>query len=109
MKLFWRMRIPVHPVQIHGSYLAWPRWADHYRKSSVELRFLKPLHADDFPDYDTFAATCREKIQFEEYPAPEGAEPISCKKPEIGRGSCREREKSRGGGWKQKTAYEMAT
>lgn len=84
MKLFWRMRIPVHPVQIHGSYLAWPRWADHYRKSSVELRFLKPLHADDFPDYDTFAATCREKIQFEEYPAPEGAEPISCKKPASG-------------------------
>src|SRR5690625_4397114 len=65
-------------------YLAWPRWADHYRKSSVELRFLKPLHADDFPDYDTFAATCREKIQFEEYPAPEGAEPISCKKPASG-------------------------
>src|SRR5690625_7420975 len=35
MKLFWRMRIPVHPVQIHGSYLAWPRWADHYRKSKI--------------------------------------------------------------------------
>lgn len=84
MKLFWKMRIPVHPVQLHGSYLSWPRWADNYRKSSVELKFLKPLHASDFPDYESFADACREKIWFDEYKAPKRVQPFSGKKPASG-------------------------
>jgi hypothetical protein len=84
LKLFWKMRIPVHPVQIHGSYLGWPRWADNYRKGSVELRFLDPVHASDFKDYDTFAEYCRELISFDEYHPPEDAFPKNCKKPASG-------------------------
>ena len=84
LKLFWKMKIPVHPVQIHGSYLAWPRWADSYRKSSVELRFMDPLHASDFNDYETFADVCREQINFEEYKPPDKAWPTSCRKPASG-------------------------
>ncbi len=84
LKLFWKMRIPVHPVQIHGSHLAWPRWADKYRRGSVELRFLDPVHASDFKDYDTFAGHCRELIGFDEYHPPQEAIPKTCKKPAAG-------------------------
>ncbi len=84
LKLFWKMRIPIHPVQIHGSHLSWPRWADHFRKSSVEVRFMKPILASDFKDYETFSEFCREQINFNEYDPPEGAYPISCSKPAAG-------------------------
>lgn len=84
LKLFWKMGIPVHPVQIHGSYLTWPRWADNYRKGSVEVRFLKPLHASDFGSYDEFSQACIERINFEEYSPPAEAIPTSCAKPAAG-------------------------
>jgi 1-acyl-sn-glycerol-3-phosphate acyltransferase len=84
LKLFWKMKIPVHPVQLHGSYLGWPRWADHHRKSSVEMRFLDPLNASDFDDYETFADRCRQAMEFDEYNPPEHAKPISGKKPASG-------------------------
>jgi 1-acyl-sn-glycerol-3-phosphate acyltransferase len=84
LKLFWKMGIPVHPVQIHGSYLAWPRWADKYRKGSVEMRYLKPLLASDFDNYEEFAKACIDRIDFEEYSPPDGAVPVSCNKPASG-------------------------
>jgi 1-acyl-sn-glycerol-3-phosphate acyltransferase len=84
LKLFWKMGIPVHPVQIHGSHLHWPRWADNYRRGSVEMRFMDPVHASDFDNYDTFAEHCREMISFDEYYPPEDAYPKSCKKPASG-------------------------
>lgn len=84
LKLFWKMGIPVHPVQIHGSHLHWPRWADKYRRGSVEMRFMDPLNASDFNDYDTFADHCRKLISFDEYNPPEGAFPVSCNKPASG-------------------------
>lgn len=84
LKLFWKMKIPVHPVQLHGSYLSWPRWADNYRKGSIELRFLKPVHASDFENYETFSAYCRNQINFDEYNPPEAAFPKSCSQPASG-------------------------
>lgn len=84
LKLFWKMKIPVHPVQIHGSYLSWPRWADKLRRGSVELRFLDPVHSSDFDDYETFANHCRELITFDEYHPPEDAIPTKCSKPAAG-------------------------
>lgn len=84
LKLFWKMGIPVHPVQIHGSYLGWPRWADKIRKGSVELHFLDPVHASDFNDYDTFATHCKNILDFDEYHPPEGTFPKTCSKPASG-------------------------
>lgn len=84
LKLFWKMKIPVHPVQLHGSYLGWPRWADECRQSSIEMRYMKPLHASDFSDFESFAEACREQLNFEEYTPPEGTWPIKCKKPAAG-------------------------
>lgn len=84
LKLFWKMGIPVHPVQIHGSYLGWPRWADHLRKGSVEIRFMDPMHPSEYDDYDTFAKKCRGLIDFDEYHPPKEAFPVRCKKPAAG-------------------------
>jgi len=84
LKLFWKMKIPIHPVQIHGSHLSWPRWADNFRRASVEVRFLKPIHASDFEDFETFSEFCKDQIHFEEYDPPKEAYPLSCKKPADG-------------------------
>lgn len=84
LKLFWKMGIPVHPVQIHGSYLAWPRWADRLRRTSVEMRYLDPVFASDFSDYESFADHCRSLIHFDEYHPPAEAVPVSCPSPASG-------------------------
>ncbi len=84
MKLFWKMKVPVHPVQLHGSHLGWPRWAKRPRRSSIEVRWLDPLHASNYPDYETFARECKQKINFEEYDPPEETRPFSSWKPAKG-------------------------
>lgn len=75
LKLFWKMGIPIHPVRIHGSYLSWPRWARVPRQSSVDVHWLNPLHASDFPDFETFSETCKQAIRFNEYDAPSSVIP----------------------------------
>lgn len=84
LKLFWKMRIPVHAVQIHGSYLAWPRWADRPRRNSMALHWMDPLNPCDFPDYDTFTKRCRELIDFDENDPPADTLPASAWKPALG-------------------------
>lgn len=84
LKLFWKMNVPVHPVQLHGSFLSWPRWANYPRLNSTEVRWLKPLHASDFSDFDTFAEACRTAIRFEEYNPPAETLPFAAYKPAAG-------------------------
>ncbi len=48
------------------------------------MRFMDPLNASDFDDYNTFAEHCRDLISFDEYTPPEGAFPVSCSKPASG-------------------------
>ncbi len=84
LKLFWRMRLPVHPVQIHGAYLNWPRWADYGRKSRIELHWQAPLRPGDFDDYTSFADCCKEQIAFDEYDPPVTTLPFEARKPAQG-------------------------
>lgn len=84
LKLFWKMRVPVHPVQIHGSYLGWPRWADCSRYSRMELHWLSPLRPEDFSSYDNFADQCREAINFDENDPPASTLPYAARKPALG-------------------------
>jgi 1-acyl-sn-glycerol-3-phosphate acyltransferase len=39
-KLFSRASVPVHPVVTHGSYVAWPRWADWPRPARIQVEVL---------------------------------------------------------------------
>lgn len=84
LKLFYRMGIPVHPVQLHGAYLSWPRWADYPRYSNTEIHFLDPVKPADFTDFNLFAHTCRQAMNFDEYTPPQGAWPIWAYKPASG-------------------------
>lgn len=84
LKLFWKMKIPVHPVRIHGSHLAWPRWAKYPRRSSVDVEWLNPLHAGSFSSYTEFARHCMERINFEEYNTDPAAMPFASWRPAGG-------------------------
>ncbi|MEX2573676.1 MAG: lysophospholipid acyltransferase family protein [Balneolaceae bacterium] len=84
LKLFWKMKIPVHPVQLHGSHLGWPRWARRPRRSSIEARWLPPLHASDFNNFESFEAACLSGLDFEEYDPPAGTVPFSSWRPAGG-------------------------
>ncbi len=84
LKLFYKFQIPVHPVQIHGSFLTWPRWADWPRYGRNEVHFLKPLLPSDFPDYASFAKECVLAAEFDEYSPPENCVPRIAYKPAAG-------------------------
>jgi 1-acyl-sn-glycerol-3-phosphate acyltransferase len=84
LKLFYKMNIPVYPVQLHGSYLSWPRWADFPRISTTEMHFLKPLQPSAYTVYDVFAAECRKSMDFDEYYPPDGVKPLFAYKPASG-------------------------
>jgi 1-acyl-sn-glycerol-3-phosphate acyltransferase len=84
LKLFYKMNIPVYPVQLHGSYLSWPRWADFPRLSKTEIHFLKPINPSSYTDYDNFASDCRNTMNFDEYNPPEGVMPLYGYKPASG-------------------------
>lgn len=77
MKLFWKVGIPVHPVQLHGSYVGWPRWADHIRRNRYKMVFLKPLVPSEFPNYEAFHAACVEAMDFHEEEPPQECTPFA--------------------------------
>jgi 1-acyl-sn-glycerol-3-phosphate acyltransferase len=84
IKLFHKMDIPVHPVQIHGSYLTWPRWADWPRYGKTELHFLKPMLPSSFNTYSEFAKEVIDAAEFDEYDPPEVCIPTFAYKPAAG-------------------------
>lgn len=84
IKLFRKMNVPVHPVQIHGSYLSWPRWADHPRRNRMDIRWLPPLHPGHFDDYDSFSRACHNAIAIDENDPPEPVLPYAARKPAAG-------------------------
>jgi len=84
IKLFYKMKIPVNPVQIHGSYLTWPRWATFPRLGRTEIHFLDPIHPVDYPDYDSFAQDIVATAEFEEYNPPEKCIPTWAFRPAAG-------------------------
>lgn len=84
IKLFHKMKIPVNPVQIHGSYLTWPRWATYPRYGRNEIHFMKPIHPQDYPDYDEFAKLIIDAAEFEEYNPPENCIPKWAYRPADG-------------------------
>lgn len=84
IKLFHKMKIPVNPVQIHGSYLTWPRWATYPRYGRTEIHFLNAINPQDYPDYDIFAKVITDAAEFEEYNPPEHCVPKRAFRPAAG-------------------------
>ena len=42
-KLFIKSGVPVYPVQTHGSYLGWPRWASFPRPARIQIEIMPPM------------------------------------------------------------------
>ncbi|QXD14982.1 1-acyl-sn-glycerol-3-phosphate acyltransferase [Rhodocaloribacter litoris] len=61
-KLFVRCGVPVYPVRTHGSYLGWPRWADHPRPARLFVEILPPLTFDRATPLDEALARLRAPI-----------------------------------------------
>ena len=38
--------VPILPVRVEGSYLAWPRWASIFRHAAVRVVFQEPIRLD---------------------------------------------------------------
>lgn len=84
MKLFWKIGIPVHPVETHGSYVGWPRWASFPRRNRTRLVFRDPLIPSNFDSYDSFYEACMEAMNFHEETPPAESTPFWTHKPAAG-------------------------
>ncbi|NNE33771.1 MAG: 1-acyl-sn-glycerol-3-phosphate acyltransferase [Rhodothermales bacterium] len=66
VKMFVRAGVPIHPIRIHGSYMAFPRWADYPRKSRVTVEALPPISMDRKTDVAVATETFRALTDFDE-------------------------------------------
>ncbi len=82
VKLFVRAGVPIHPLQIHGSYRSWPRWADHQRATRVVVEALAPVSFDRKTSLAEAKATLRSFTDFSEDPEPERLWPASLAAPD---------------------------
>ncbi len=66
VKLFVRAGVPIHPIRIHGSYAAFPRWADYPRPSRVAIQALPPITFDRDTDVVEAQALLQSLTNFDE-------------------------------------------
>ncbi len=65
-KLFMRLGIPVYPIQIHGSYVAWPRWATYPRPARIRLSVGAAIDFSDQPSLEVGLERLKAPIAFDE-------------------------------------------
>lgn len=65
-KLFIKMKIPVYPVRIHGSYAGWPRWAKYPRPAKIQVEICPPVDFSDNPSLQTSLNRLKEPISQDE-------------------------------------------
>jgi 1-acyl-sn-glycerol-3-phosphate acyltransferase len=83
-KLFARAGVPVYPIRTHGSYVAWPRWADYPRPARLRIEVLPPLQ---FAAGTPFAEALRQlqaPLDFDENRVPEAVRPRRAWRPAAG-------------------------
>jgi 1-acyl-sn-glycerol-3-phosphate acyltransferase len=78
--LLKKSEIPIVPVKVHGSYCAWPRWADKLRRYKIRVEFFEPF----YPDPGSSINDLEEKIlnNFKSF----SSEKISVRQDEIAKG-----------------------
>lgn len=83
-KLFMRMGIPVYPVQIHGSYVAWPRWATFPRPAHIRLTVCPPMDFSDKPTLEEGLKRLKNPISFDENEVDQAIAPKWAYRPAAG-------------------------
>jgi len=74
-KLFIKMKIPVYPVRIHGSYVGWPRWATYPRPAHIQLEVCPPIDFTGCSSLESGLDRLKLPISQDENLVPEGIKP----------------------------------
>lgn len=83
-KIFLRSGIPVYPVITHGSYVSWPRWADHPRRAKIEIEVLDPIELPRSTPFEEALAIYKKPLAFDECRVPDHLKPSRAKNPAAG-------------------------
>lgn len=83
-KIFLRSGVPVYPVITHGSYVSWPRWADHPRRANIEIEVLDPIELPRSTPFEDALDIYRKPLAFDECRVPEHLKPRKAKRPAAG-------------------------
>ena len=83
-KLFMRAGAPVYPVEIIGSYVAWPRWAPWPRPAHVKLKVHPAVDFSDRPPLDEGLRRLKAPISADETVVSESVRPRWAFRPATG-------------------------
>jgi len=83
-KLFMRAGAPVYPVEIIGSYVAWPRWAPWPRPAHVKVKVHPAVDFSDKPSLEEGLRRLKEPIAADETVVPEHVRPRWAFRPAVG-------------------------
>lgn len=83
-KLFMRAGAPVYPVEIIGSYVAWPRWAPWPRPAHVKVKVHEALDFSDRPDLKEGLRRLKAPISADETVVPDSVRPKWAFRPALG-------------------------
>lgn len=83
-KLFARAKHPVHPVLTHGSYVAWPRWADWPRPARIEVEVLPAVDLSDVTNTEDAVRRLAAPLDIDENLPPEHVLPRRAFRPADG-------------------------
>ena len=83
-KLFMRAGVPVYPVEIIGSYVAWPRWAQWPRPARIRLKVHDAVDFSDSPSLEEGIERLKYPIQQDENVVPDEVAPHRAFRPAAG-------------------------
>lgn len=83
-KLFMRAGAPVYPVEIIGSYVAWPRWAPWPRPAHVKVKVHEAVDFSDKPTLEEGMRRLKAPISADETLVPESVRPGWAFRPAVG-------------------------
>jgi len=83
-KFFMRAGAPVYPVEIIGSYVAWPRWAPWPRPANIKVKVHDAVDFSDRPDLETGLARLKAPIAADETIVDPDIRPSRAFRPAVG-------------------------
>lgn len=83
-KLFMRAGVPVYPVEIIGSYVAWPRWAPWPRPAHVKVKVHDAVDFTDEPSLEEGLRRLKAPISADETTVPDDVQPAWAFRPAVG-------------------------
>lgn len=109
-KLFMRAGAPVYPVEIIGSYVAWPRWAPWPRPAHVKVKVHAPVDFSDKPTLEEGLRRLKAPISADETLVSESVRPAWAFRPAVGLDRLLYRDPSTGefGGVKVETGWKVS-